>query len=58
MKSRKQLSHNLLVSELIEQSKQKFNPSIPMIKKCIEGLIEKQYMERSEENRDVYLYLS
>ena len=58
MKSRKELEHSQLVAEIIQQSKSRFNPSVPMIKKCIEQLIEKQYIERSKENRDVYIYIS
>ncbi|CAG8780117.1 17510_t:CDS:10, partial [Gigaspora margarita] len=46
MKSRKSLTHPLLVQEVINQAKSRFNPSMPMIKKCIEQLLEKQYIQR------------
>ena len=58
MKSRKELEHSQLVAEIIQQSKSRFSPSVPMIKKCIEQLIDKQYLERSTENRDIYLYIN
>lgn len=44
MKARKTLSHAQLVQETIQQSRNRFNPNIPMIKKCIEQLIEKDYV--------------
>ena len=56
MKSRKVLKHTLLVQEVIDQSKARFAPQIPVIKKCIEVLIDKMYIERSEENADEYKY--
>ncbi|KAI9202899.1 Cullin [Polychytrium aggregatum] len=58
MKSRRELSHNHLIQEVISLSKSRFSPSIPVIKKCIEHLIEKQYIERSNQNRDRYVYIS
>ncbi|KAJ3054970.1 Cullin-2 [Rhizophlyctis rosea] len=58
MKSRKELSHTHLMQEVIDQSKSRFAPSVAMIKKCIEQLIEKQYLDRSEQHRDRYVYIS
>ena len=58
MKSRKELSHTSLMQEVIDQSKSRFAPSVAMIKKCIEQLIEKQYLDRSEQHRDRYVYIS
>lgn len=58
MKSRKQLSHTLLVKEVIELSKSRFAPSVAMIKKCIEQLLDKQYIERSEDVKDLYIYVA
>jgi len=56
MKSKKQLQHTLLVKEVIEQSKSRFVPYIPAIKQAIEQLIDKQYIERV--NNDYYAYIA
>eukprot|EP00095_Tigriopus_kingsejongensis_P010955 maker-scaffold129_size324999-snap-gene-1.22 protein:Tk10955 transcript:maker-scaffold129_size324999-snap-gene-1.22-mRNA-1 annotation:"Cullin-2" len=57
MKSRKVLKHTLLIQEVISQSKSRFTPSIPMIKKVIENLIDKAYIERTK-NSDEYAYMA
>lgn len=36
MKARKIIKHNTLIQEVIDQSKNRFTPSVQMIKKCIE----------------------
>lgn len=56
MKARKALKHNKLIDEVITQSKQRFSPSIQVIKKCIEILIDKQYLERRA--NDEYSYIA
>ncbi len=56
LKARKTLKHNSLIEEVITQSKQRFLPSIHLIKRCIEILIEKQYLERS--SVDEYSYIA
>ncbi|CAF3459379.1 unnamed protein product [Rotaria sp. Silwood1] len=56
MKARKKLKHNSLIEEVITQSKQRFLPSIHIIKKCIEILIDKQYLERT--SNDEYSYIA
>jgi len=58
MKSRKQLKHNQLIQEVLSQSKARFAPSIPMIKKCIESLIDKAYIERTANTTDEYSYMA
>ncbi len=57
MKSRKKERHNLLIDEVINQAKSRFVPSILMIKKAVESLIEKQYIERCASN-DEYQYIA
>jgi len=58
MKSRKQLNHNQLVTEVVEQLNKRFQPSPLIIKKRIEGLIEREYMKRSDNDRKLYIYLA
>lgn len=58
MKSRKQLGHNELIQQVINLSKDRFTPSVAMIKKCVEVLIDKQYLERHSNQKDVYQYLA
>lgn len=58
MKSRKQCNHNQLVSEVVEQLSSRFQPSPVIIKKRIEGLIEREYIKRSDADRKMYVYLA
>ncbi|EST04494.1 Cullin, N-terminal [Kalmanozyma brasiliensis GHG001] len=58
MKNRKQLSHNELVQETITQLTSRFQPNLGMIKKRIESLIEREYLERAEGGRGMYNYLA
>jgi len=58
MKSRKLLKHNALIQEVLSQSKARFAPSISIIKKCIEMLIDKQYIERTANSTDEYSYVA
>ncbi|KAK7473994.1 hypothetical protein BaRGS_00034763 [Batillaria attramentaria] len=58
MKARKVLKHNLLIQEVITQSMSRFHPSVSMIKKCIETLIDKQYLERTANSPDEYSYIA
>ncbi|XP_043232481.1 cullin-3-like [Amphibalanus amphitrite] len=58
MKARRTLQHNVLVAEVTEQLKSRFLPSPVVIKKRIEGLIEKEYLARTQEDRKVYTYVA
>ncbi|XP_050527611.1 cullin-3 [Daktulosphaira vitifoliae] len=58
MKSRKKMTHNSLVMEVMEQLKSRFLPSPVIIKKRIEGLIEREYLARSPEDRRTYAYVA
>lgn len=58
MKSRKTLKHAQLVQECISQVAARFQPSVPTIKKAIESLIEKEYLERSETDRESLSYVA
>jgi hypothetical protein len=47
-----------LVQEVIDQCKGRFTPNVPMIKKCIEQLLDKQYIERADNSLDRYVYVT
>jgi len=58
MKARNKLQHNNLVSEVIKQLSSRFNPPVNVIKKRIESLIEREYIERDKTDRRIYVYLA
>jgi len=55
MKSRKTVSHNELITETINQTQKRGVLDMADIKKNIEKLIDKEYMERSANNSYTYL---
>jgi cullin 3 len=58
MKTRKTLQHNNLIAEVTKQLSSRFVPSPQIIKKRIESLIEREYLERSRSDRRLYNYLA
>ncbi|KAI7870495.1 Cullin [Mucor mucedo] len=58
MKDRKLMEHNLLIAEVTKQLSSRFMPSPVMIKKRIEALIDREYLERSTDDRRSYHYLA
>ena len=53
MKSRKSLDHNNLVGEVVRQLTNRFIPSPQFVKRRIESLIEREYLERSSGDKKV-----
>lgn len=55
MKARKKMKHTQLVSETINQIRSRFMPKVSDIKKCIEILLDKEYLERVGDDELGYL---
>ncbi|KAK3990358.1 Cullin [Cladorrhinum sp. PSN332] len=58
MKQRKELSHTRLTTEVIGQLAGRFKPEISLIKKRIEDLLAREYLERVEGDISAYRYLA
>ncbi|XP_054810472.1 cullin-3A-like isoform X2 [Prosopis cineraria] len=58
MKSRKFLDHNNLVAEVTKQLQSRFLANPTEVKKRIESLIEREFLERDESDRRFYRYLA
>jgi len=58
MKSRKTMEHSDLIAEVTKQLSSRFMPNPNIVKKRIESLIEREYLERSKNDRKLYNYLA
>ena len=58
-RQRKELAHAQLITETLSQLSSQFKPDVTMIKKKLESLIEREYLERIEEAAvPTYRYLA
>lgn len=60
-RARKELAHNLLITEVINVLTGRFKPDLPLVKKRIEDLIAREFLERAEDidaTQQVYRYLA
>ncbi|KAJ4394353.1 hypothetical protein N0V93_003570 [Gnomoniopsis smithogilvyi] len=59
MKARKQLAHNLLITEIITVLTGRFKPDVGLVKRRVDDLIAREYLERVEGSDPVlYKYLA
>ncbi|KAL6658952.1 hypothetical protein ACP70R_002992 [Stipagrostis hirtigluma subsp. patula] len=58
MKSRRVLDHNSIMTEVTKQLQPRFLPNPVVIKKRIESLIEREFLERDKADRKLYRYLA
>ena len=58
MKSRRQMMHQELVGQVLQQIQPLFLPSLSDVKKCIDLLIEQDILERDPLHVNQYRYIS
>ena len=58
MKRQKQANFTELIGMIQREAAQRFQPSVPLIKKVIDILLEKNFIERKEDMRDTYVYVA
>ncbi|KAI9376243.1 Cullin [Aspergillus egyptiacus] len=58
MKQRKKLIHSNLISEVLSQLSARFVPDVNMVKRRIESLIDREYLERIAEDPPTYGYVA
>lgn len=56
MKSNKKMKHSNLVGNAVSQLMTVFSPDVGLVKKRIEHLIEQEFLDRDETERDTYNY--
>jgi len=58
-RQRKELSHQELIAQVIQQLTSRFLPDVTMVKKRIESLIEREFLDRADDSeRPAYRYLA
>lgn len=58
-RQRKELKHQQLITEVIQQLSARFSPDVNLLKKKIESLIEREYLERvGSIDKPAYRYMA
>lgn len=58
LKSRRTVKHNELIEGIIKQLSSRFQPLVVQIKQQVEDLIDKEYLERDVNDRNLYHYIA
>ncbi|CCM04787.1 uncharacterized protein FIBRA_06980 [Fibroporia radiculosa] len=58
MKAKQAMKGQILIQEVIAQLSKRFVPQVADIKKAIDILLEKEYIERMEESSDTFVYIT
>ena len=58
LKARRVLDHNSIVAEVTQQLSARFSVTPAVIKKRIESLIEREFLERDTTDRRMYRYVA
>lgn len=58
MKTRRSMQHSQLVGEVLKQLASRFVPKVQLVRKCIDTLVDKEYIKRRADEKDVYDYLA
>ncbi|KAJ3223533.1 hypothetical protein HK099_001011 [Clydaea vesicula] len=58
MKSNKKMEHNSLIGDVMKMLRIRFKPTVALVKKTIESLIERDYLMRDKNDRKIYHYLA
>jgi len=56
MKARRRLHINELTAEVLQQLHRHFQPDAKLIKRCIESLQEREYLDRDTTDQNVFIY--
>ncbi|KAH9366647.1 hypothetical protein HPB48_000590 [Haemaphysalis longicornis] len=57
MKAKKELKHEDLLAEVTNKLSGLFTPSDKVVKECIDGLIDREYLKKDDDRPDTYTYV-
>uniref|UniRef100_A0AC34GG40 Cullin protein neddylation domain-containing protein n=1 Tax=Panagrolaimus sp. ES5 TaxID=591445 RepID=A0AC34GG40_9BILA len=58
MKAKQRFLHNFLMTDVTKLLQSRFMPDLSCIKKCIESLIERDYLKRDENDSKTLVYIA